>query len=1106
MRWVYLLFVGLVISCSTGLGQVPGAIDPSFLPGAAGAGTVECLALQPDGRLLVGGTFRSFDGQTVSGLVRLNPDGSIDPNFRAAFTLPEGGGIFAVAVQADGRVLAGGLFTATGDQGRRSLVRLNSDGSLDAGFNPAFEVGSAVSAVTVMADGAVFAGGVYVDAQLQVRLRLQKLRANGSVDPSFAFATGFLDGTVISRILPSADGSLLVAGAFRISPVGVPIFASLMRVSGSGQLVQDFNAREAVGAAVGLSAVVELPDRSLLVAGEFSGTSDRALCVRRLLPSGAYDARFAPRFTKTSGPPVVDALAVQPDGRIVVVGDFEAVNGVSRTGLARLLADGTLDTRFAPEAQANAEVIDVVLSAEGRPVVGGSFTSVAGAARGGVARLLNPLLPPKIVTPPAAATIRAGGNVRLAVVTEGGASDTYQWLLNGVEIPNSNTASLYQFDVRSSGQYSVRVMNAAGTATSPAVVVTVNPRVPGGKDEEFHPEIPTSSNPVQQYERRVIPLPDGRMYVHSRWLSNSDLRLLRADGSLQTTFQFSPYYDPYHIDGGVGLPDGSVYLYGQLPATFPADRNRLARLRSDGQVDANFTPGVVLTAVADLALAKEGLYVAGTATVNGHAAPLVRLQASGAVDPAFAPPAELRRALMLTVRSDGTVYVQGEFATATGDVKSTIVRLRTDGSVDPAFSPEGDISSMAVSPGGAVFAYMGQRVRRLLANGAADPAFSLRIEKVEYRREGRLRLAYDVAPQQMLALPDGSLLLQASDEVNGQAVWGPVRVSPAGVLEHNVLAWPGAMAVPRIVDDGCGGWLMVDLGGTVGLGGNQISVGLARLFQTGPSETRLANLAARAFVGVGEQVLITGFVTSGGGTRTLLVRGIGPALAGQGIRQALAAPVLELYHQGVRVASNQGWNAPPGTGLAAAFSRLGAFALAENSRDTALWQALPTGVYSAMVSRTDERGGVALVECYDDGSADNPGTRLANLSARAYTAEGENVLTGGFVVTGSGEKQLLIRAVGPGLRSLGIEGAARDPSLRVLRNGAAVAESDDWSDQHNADFIAGAAQQVGAFPLLAGSKDAALLTALPAGAYTVTVEPGTGGAGVALVEIYEVSR
>lgn len=1106
MRWVHLLSVALAIFCATSRGEVPGAIDPAFRPGAASAGTVECLALQPDGRLLVGGTFRSFDGRTVSGLVRLNADGSTDAGFRASFTVPEGGGIFALVVQPDGRILVAGLFSAATDPSRRSLVRLNADGSIDPGFSPGYELGSAVFAVTLMPDGAVFAGGIYVDAQRAVRLRVQKLRANGSTDPSFNFAVGFLDGTVISRILPTADGSLLIAGAFRISPVGVPIFGSLVRVSGTGEIVPGFNSREALGYAVGLSTVVELPDRSLLVGGDFTGAPEPAQCVRRLLPTGAYDARFAPRLTRSGGRPVVNALAVQPDGRILVGGDFDAVNGVSRTHLARLLADGSLDARFAPDAQANGEVIDVVLSLDGRPVVGGEFTSIAGATRGGVARLLTAVLPPVILTPPAATTVRAGGSLRLAVVTEGSEGEMYQWLLNGVEIPNSNSATLYQFDVRSSGEYSVRVTNAAGTATSTAVRVTVKPRVPGEKDDEFRPEIPTSSNPMQHYERRVIPLPDGRMYVHSRWASNSDLRLLRSDGTLQTNFQFSRYYDPYRIDGGIGLADGSVYLAGQLPVTFPAGRDRLARLRPDGQVDANFTPAVVFTGVNDLALTKEGLYVAGAGTWEGRAVPLVRLTSSGAVDATFVPPSNLRVAASISAQPGGPIYVRGEFATASGESLLTIARLRSDGSVDPTFSPEGGIGYMAVSSGGTVFAYVGKRVRRLQPGGAVDPGFNFRVERVEYRREGTVRLAYDVPPQQMLALPDGSLLMQTDDEVNGKPVASPLRITPEGVIEPYVLAWPGPMAVPRIVDDLHGGWLMVDLGGTVGLGAGQISVGLVRLFRTGPSESRLANLSARALVGAGEQVLIAGFVTAGAGTRTLLVRGIGPALAAQGIRQALPAPKLELYHRGARLASNQGWSTASGTDLAATFRRLGAFALTADSGDSALWQALPTGVYSAMLSRADDRGGVALVECYDDGSTDNPATRLVNLSARAVTGDGENVLTGGFVVTGTGEKQLLIRAVGPGLRGLGIDGAAGNPSLRVMRNGMVVAENDDWSDQHNADFIAGAAQQVGAFPLLAWSRDAAVLTALPAGAYTVTVEPGGGGPGVALVEIYEVSR
>lgn len=1099
MRWFLLLPAWLALCCTVSHGQTSGSVDAAFRPGAVSGGTVECLALQPDGRVLVGGTFGGFDGRSVTGLVRLNVDGSTDSGFSASFTLPDSGGVFALAVQPDGQILVGGLLAHSADPGRRSLVRLHADGSPDQSFKPNYESGSAVTAVTLLPDGSVVAGGIYVDTQLQVRPRVQKLRSNGSVDPTFSFTPGFLDGTAISRILVTSDDALVIAGVFRVSVIGRPVFGSLVRVLKSGVIDPNFDSRAALGSAVGLSTVVALPDGSLLVGGYFGLGADSAGCVRRLRPDGTRDTGFAVNLTKVGGSASVDALAVEPDGRILVGGDFDAVNGVAHANLARLLPDGSLDTRFAPEAQPNGEVIDLVLAPDDRVLVGGSFTAIAAAARGGLARLLNPLLPPRILSDPAPTTITAGGNFRLAVSTEGSPGEKYQWLFNGVEIPNTDVATLYQFDVRASGEYSVRVANAAGTTTSRVARVTVQPRVPGGVDQSFRPDIQLSSAVSR---RTVIPLRDGRMYVYTRTTA-PELRLLRNDGSLEAILRSGPGANSYVVDGGVGLSDGSAYVFGVLPEVFGAGRGRLARLRPNGQVDDGFTPGLEFTGVKDLALTTNGLYVASTATLNDRAAPLVRLRSTGAVDRAFIPPASIRMASAIWPQADGTIYVLADVDTGSG-VSGSIVHLRSDGSIDPKFNAVTGIISAAVSSAGHVFAEVtGLGVCRLLPGGELDASFRVRIENVEYRSSGR-RLTYPVSPKQMVALPDGSLLLQGGDLVNGEAVGGPVRITATGALEKNVLRWDAPLMDPWIIDDGHGSWLVVDRAITT-LPGMQ-SRGLVRIFRTGASESRLVNLSARAFVGAGEQVLITGFVTSGAGARTLLVRGVGPALLPQGVVQALPAPKLELFQHGVRLTTNQGWSVSQGAELVAAARRVGAFALADNSRDSAMRQTLPTGVYSAVVSAADGQGGVALIECYDDGSKDSPATRLVNLSTRAYTQEGENVLIGGFVVSGSGEKQLLIRAVGPGLLRLGVTGAAANPRLRVMHNGEPIVENDDWSEQPNAEFIAGAAQQAGAFPLLVGSGDAAVLTALPAGAYSVTAEPGSGGVGVALVEIYEISR
>jgi hypothetical protein len=241
------------------------------------------------------------------------------------------------------------------------------------------------------------------------------------------------------------------------------------------------------------------------------------------------------------------------------------------------------------------------------------------------------------------------------------------------------------------------------------------------------------------------------------------------------------------------------------------------------------------------------------------------------------------------------------------------------------------------------------------------------------------------------------------------------------------------------------------------------------------------------------QTLIVGFSVSGG-SRGIVVRGVGPTLASFGLGDAMADPRLELYNGSALVAENEDWG--NAAALSTAFSNVGAFPLIANSRDAAFLQPID-GTRSVHLKGTG--AGVALVELYDTGLGDTP--RLVNVSARNQVGTGDNILIFGFFVDGTGTKNVLIRAIGPRLVDLGVTGVLADPRFDVFRAGStvAIAGNDNWDASLAATFNA-----VGAFGLTAGSRDAALVTTLTPGSYTVQVSGVSGTTGEALVEIYEV--
>jgi YVTN family beta-propeller protein len=268
-----------------------------------------------------------------------------------------------------------------------------------------------------------------------------------------------------------------------------------------------------------------------------------------------------------------------------------------------------------------------------------------------------------------------------------------------------------------------------------------------------------------------------------------------------------------------------------------------------------------------------------------------------------------------------------------------------------------------------------------------------------------------------------------------------------------------------------------------------------------PPAARLTNLSVRAQVGTGADILIPGFVVTGRGAETLLIRADGPSLALFGVPGLLAQPSLAVFDSaGTMVASNTGWGANSNpTQIAAVAAQVGAFPLPSGSADCALLVTLPPGTYTAHISGVNNTVGVALAEVYEVSST---GTRLVNLSTRAQVGSGANIIIPGFVVSG-GSEDLLVRANGPALAQYSVAGFLDRPNLSVFdSSGALKAANSGWASA-DIGLIAGFDAAVGAFPLQPGSADSAQVVRLAPGGYTIQVSSLDSSTGVALAEVYE---
>jgi YVTN family beta-propeller protein len=311
--------------------------------------------------------------------------------------------------------------------------------------------------------------------------------------------------------------------------------------------------------------------------------------------------------------------------------------------------------------------------------------------------------------------------------------------------------------------------------------------------------------------------------------------------------------------------------------------------------------------------------------------------------------------------------------------------------------------------------------------------------------------------------------------------------------------------------------------------GSATSASAALAVVSSPDPGRITNLSVRADVesggfAIGPSNLTAGFVIGGKGSKTILLRGVGPTLGTLGVQGTLPNLVLSLFDAASNpnlITSDMGWQSPPTapTGpwsgkaapvdaTAADFAQVGAFDLTPNSADCAVRVSLPAGAYTSQIAGTGVAdgpvdGGIALAELYDEDSG-STGTQLVNISATAFTSFGVDDLIAGFVISGSTSQTLLVRASGPALAAtFFVPYTLPDPTLQIYdSNQNLVASNSGWGGNPQ---ITSTAASVGAFAWTdPKSADSALLISLPPGNYTAEVSSLSGNGGQALVEVYVV--
>lgn len=382
MKNSLLLTTMLALSFAAGsvgaFAQNPGSLDLSFDPGTGANDYVYATVLQSDGRIVIGGGFTSYNGTPRNGIARVNADGSLDTTFDPG----EGvfGAVGTAVVQSDGKIIIGGTFTSYNLTPCNSIARLNEDGSLDTTFDPVSGVdppGSlGVSSTAIQSDGKILIGGFFSSVNGIPRNGIARLNTDGSLDMTFDPGTGVgPDGAeaMVSSVAIQSDGKILIGGHF-FTYNGTPTVC-IARLNEDGSLDTTFAGAEGYD----VRGIAIQNDGRIVIGGVFSNR------IRRLNSDGSLDMTFD--LGSGVNGPFVNAMAIQSDGRILAVGRFWSCDGTPRNNIARLNSEGSVDMTFDPGAGANDWVHTSAIQSDGRIIIGGFFTSYDGTPRNRIARL-----------------------------------------------------------------------------------------------------------------------------------------------------------------------------------------------------------------------------------------------------------------------------------------------------------------------------------------------------------------------------------------------------------------------------------------------------------------------------------------------------------------------------------------------------------------------------------------------------------------------------------------------------------------------------------------------------------------------------------------------
>ena len=682
-----------------------GSLDSSFSTGSGTSANITNIEIQPDGKIILAGNFIAFNGVSANRIIRLNPDGTSDTSFNSGSGFNDD--CAALILQDDGKILVGGKFTQYDGFNANRIIRLNTDGSIDSGFLSGSGLSNGM-VYTIKTDisGNIMLGGSFSDLYNGTEVnKLTLLNPNGTLKLDFDIGSGPASASVLA-LSNDSDGSWYIGGSFSVYDSKNQ--GRLAKIDSEG--LHDIGYLTAgVGFDNSVLKVLPLPDAKAMVVGnftKFNGISSSR--ITRILSNGELDTSF--NSGKTGANNSIKTIVRQSDGKMILGGSFTVYNGSACNRIVRILPDGEIDAGFISGAGFNGQVFSVVLQSDQKTIVAGNFTKFNGISFDRIVRLLPD-----------------------------GAID-------------------YSFNT-----------GLGADATIEAMLVQ----------------------------------PDGKILVGGRFgtfngISCSRLVRLNTDGSIDAGFSIGSGFDKNVYAINI-QSDGKIIVGGSFLNYNGVSQKRILRLHINGSLDTTFESGTGFSngEVRSILVQPDNrLLVGGTFSGNYNASPslrLMRLLSKGSYDTSFS--ANLNSTLFtMDFTTDEKLMIGGNFNSVSGSAKHRIALLKlcTNSSVW-----DGTNWSNGIPSNGKELTFQDNYTFSASANACSCTIDSGKTVTILGGRT--LGLSFDYSGAGNLILEDKASLFQSDDEIINTGIIHVKRKS-SPILKFDYTYWSSPVESQKLID------------------------------------------------------------------------------------------------------------------------------------------------------------------------------------------------------------------------------------------------------------------------------------------------------------------